>query len=236
MGHEARNGFEILKKQRDVFAVQLYWILMSFPNEIRISYCNYLSGLRSESNKTAFDLIKSRGKQFNCIEDLMVLARYPKVEITADYLNEIKALSFSLKNTNEFKKQIRARVSKQTVLKLIKDEYEKRSGHKLKAVGASVFRDEMDCCNQRGKIVIELDFGGWSQFREEISIVWNGETVFGKKSFCEWLGYDEVVGWQWVLQDDLNQAVKDAVDLVLMFRDALCASVCIADQNFRNRS
>jgi len=225
---ESNNDYLILRRQRDISAIEMYWILKSLPDKTTRNYLLFLAGDRSDDSVIANSHFIARKSQFKSLGEFMFLAGSPKLDITDEQKLEIGIKGKALQDQQEYKNRIRFRCKKTDVQKAIKTHYSEINKCKLKSLGGSAFRHEIDLAEGRGLIAIDLDFGGWSQFREEISAGLEGKPILQRQSFCEWLNYKDLAGWQWILQDDLEQSAFDAVEQIMQFRNIVIKCVNIA--------
>ncbi len=202
---------------------KLYWTLKSLPEESRVLFLNCLAGITPGGCSNLKEFVFARESQ-NYALVLMEWAKKPSVEMPAEELESIllRAREFD-KKTQYYEKLMKSLCKKDAVKRAFRTCYFNTTGRRMRPIGDSGFADPELLVFGGARIVTEWDCGGWSHFREEIGVEWEGKMVMAQQSICSWLGYFPIGagGWNWILNNDLEQAAHDAVQQTIQFRHIL---------------
>lgn len=222
---EFNSDFEILKRQRcgeGSPPSRLYWALKTIPKEFQREYLDCLAGDAPDSSCKIVELLSDRAR----INDPLLLKKWansPSIEVPFEYDHMRANVTAFLQRTRYYDTLIKKLCKKAQIKRTFTAIYSQLTGRRMRSVGDSVFVDESLIKAGDARILINWDCGGWTHFREEIGIEWNGVEHIPRQSICSWLGYYPIGagGWIWITEDDLEKAGHVAVRQTIQFVEIL---------------
>jgi hypothetical protein len=225
LDNELNTDFDILKRQRcgeGAPPSRLYWAIKTLPNHLQRAYMHCLGEGKIEKCSPIINVLLDR-ERINDPLLLMEWAKSPSIEMPIQYEQMQANMIAFLQKTQYYEKYAKRLCKKAEIKRTFTAMYSNLTGRQMHHVGDSEYADETLIRVGEARISIRWDCGGFTHFREEIGIEWNGKEILPRQSICSWLGYYPCGGGGWMLitREDLVQAGHDAVQQTIQFVDIL---------------